>query len=101
LDDQQPWPFSPKGEAAAEIRTGANASKQELTQTDLARFRFVHFATHGILPVEAEIKEPALVLSYIGNGNDDMAATGSRLFRCNCRGEQGRDCRRLFTYSVE
>jgi len=52
LDDQQPWPFSPKGEAAAEIRTGANASKQELTQTDLARFRFVHFATYGI-PVEA------------------------------------------------
>ncbi len=55
-----------------ETRTGMEATKQELLRTDLARYRFIHFATHGILPVESGIKEPALVLSYDGNGRDDM-----------------------------
>jgi CHAT domain-containing protein len=50
-------------------------------QTDLGRFRFVHFATHGILPVEADIKEPALVLSYDGANKDDMLLTLSEVFQ--------------------
>ena len=42
----------------ATIRTGADASKLELLQTDLGRFKFVHFATHGFFPVEPGIREP-------------------------------------------
>lgn len=69
------------GAAAAEVRTGMDATKQELIQTDLKRFRFVHFATHGILPVEAAIKEPALVLSYEGTNEDDMLLSLSEVFQ--------------------
>jgi CHAT domain-containing protein len=58
-----------------ETRTGMDATKQELLRTDLARFKFIHFATHGILPVESGIKEPALVLSYDGRSKDDMLLT--------------------------
>jgi CHAT domain-containing protein len=63
----------------AEIRTGVDATKKELLRTDLARYRFVHFATHGILPVESGIKEPSLVLSYDGRGKDDMLLTLSEI----------------------
>jgi CHAT domain-containing protein len=58
-----------------------DATKQELMQTDLGRFRFVHFATHGVLPVEAEIKEPALILSYDGTSQDNMLLTLSEVFQ--------------------
>jgi len=66
--------FSQSG-ATSEVRTGADATKEELMQTDLGRFRFVHFATHGVLPVDAAVKEPALVLSYRGGSKDDMLLT--------------------------
>ncbi len=36
-----------------ELRIGAAANKPDLLATDLRRFRFVHFATHGILPQES------------------------------------------------
>jgi CHAT domain-containing protein len=71
----------PEAALTTEVRTGVNATKQELMQTDLGRFRFVHFATHGILPVEADIKEPALVLSYDGANKDDMLLTLSEVFQ--------------------
>ncbi len=70
----------PGGTSTAEVRTGVDATKYILIQTDLARFRFVHFATHGILPVEARIKEPALVLSYDGTNKDAMFLTLSEVF---------------------
>jgi len=69
------------GTSGTEVRTGIDATKQELIQTDLGRFRFVHFATHGILPVEAGIKEPALVLSFEGTNEDDMLLTLSEVFQ--------------------
>jgi CHAT domain-containing protein len=69
------------GATVAEVRTGMDATKQELMQTDLGRFRFVHFATHGVLPVEAGIKEPALILSYNGTSQDDMLLTLSEVFQ--------------------
>jgi CHAT domain-containing protein/tetratricopeptide (TPR) repeat protein len=69
------------GNSTTEVRTGIKATKQELIQTDLGRFRFVHFATHGILPVEAGIREPALVLSYAGGDKDDMLLTLSEVFQ--------------------
>jgi CHAT domain-containing protein len=71
----------PGGALSTDVRTGINATKRELMQTDLGRFRFVHFATHGILPVEAGIREPALVLSYEGTNKDDMLLTLSEIFQ--------------------
>jgi len=32
----------------------------ELLDTDLSKFRFLHFATHGVLPVDIGIKETFL-----------------------------------------
>jgi CHAT domain-containing protein len=49
-----------------EIRLGSDATKNNLLNTDLSKFRFLHFATHGVLPVDTGIKEAALVLSYDG-----------------------------------
>jgi CHAT domain-containing protein len=71
----------------AETRTGMDATKQELLRTDLARYKFVHFATHGILPVESGIKEPSLVLSYDGRGKDDMLLTLSEILEFKLRAD--------------
>ena len=49
-----------------DVRSGASATKGGVLDTDLSKFRFVHFATHGVLPVDTGIKEPSLVLSYDG-----------------------------------
>ncbi len=70
-----------------ETRTGMDATKRELLRTDLARYRFIHFATHGILPVESGIKEPALVLSYNGKGKDDMLLTLSEILEFKLRAD--------------
>lgn len=70
-----------------ETRTGLDATKQKLLRTDLGRYRFVHFATHGILPVESGIKEPALVLSYDGKGRDDMLLTLSEILEFKLRAD--------------
>ena len=51
-----------------------DATKEELLRTDLGRYRFIHFATHGLLPVESGIKEPALVLSDESERKDDMSS---------------------------
>jgi CHAT domain-containing protein len=48
----------------AEVRLGAEASKDGLLHTDLTQYRYIHFATHGIIPTSDRIKEPALILSY-------------------------------------
>jgi CHAT domain-containing protein len=71
----------------AETRTGIDATKQELLRTDLARYQFVHFATHGILPVESGITEPSLVLSYDGRGKDDMLLTLSEILELKLRAD--------------
>jgi CHAT domain-containing protein len=69
------------GSGATEIRTGVNATKKGLLQTDLSQFRFVHLATHGILPVEASISEPALVFSYSGPNQEEMLLYLSEVVR--------------------
>jgi hypothetical protein len=63
--------------APIEVRVGADATRQKLLDTDLAQFRFLHFATHGVLPVDTNIKEPALVLSYDGISPAHMLLTMS------------------------
>jgi CHAT domain-containing protein len=64
-----------------------DATKGELLRTDLSRYKFVHFATHGILPVESGIKEPSLVLSYDGKGKDDMLLTVSEILELKLRAD--------------
>jgi CHAT domain-containing protein len=56
-----------------------DARKRDLLETDLGRFRFVHFATHGFFPVEPGIREPALVLSYDGKDEGRMMLTLSEV----------------------
>jgi len=55
-----------------DVRTGPRATKESVLETDLTQFRFIHFATHGILPVDTGISEPALVLSLDGKTTESM-----------------------------
>lgn len=51
------------GAARAELLVGSAAVESRLKATDLGRFRYLHFATHGILGGEVPgIGEPSLVL---------------------------------------
>lgn len=72
---------------SADIRFGVNATKAELLDTDLAKFRFIHFATHGVLPVDTGIQEPSLVLSYDGVRPGDMFLSMSEILGLKLRSE--------------
>jgi CHAT domain-containing protein len=78
--------FRDKGQIA-EVRLGSDATKDRLTQTDLTRFRFLHFATHGILPVDQNVQEPALVLSYDGSVPAHMLLSMSEILGLKIRAE--------------
>jgi CHAT domain-containing protein len=73
--------------SGAMIRIGVDATKRELLQIDLGRFRFVHFATHGFFPVEPGIREPALVLSYDGKEEERMMLTLSEILQLKLHAE--------------
>ena len=62
----------PKTSSSTTVRTGIEATKKALLQTDLSKYRFLHFATHGFLPVEPGAIEPALILSFDGTDQDQM-----------------------------
>lgn len=50
------------------IKLDMDASKSELLESDLGCYRFIHFATHGLLSGDIPyILEPALVLTQPGN----------------------------------
>jgi CHAT domain-containing protein/tetratricopeptide (TPR) repeat protein len=70
-----------------DVRSGASATKSELLDTDLSKFRFVHFATHGILPVDTGIKEPSLVLSYDGVAPSHMFLSMSEIIGLKLQSE--------------
>jgi CHAT domain-containing protein/Tfp pilus assembly protein PilF len=54
------------------IKLDMNASKMELMKSDLGHYRFIHFATHGLLSGDIPyIMEPSLVLSQPGNRNPE------------------------------
>ncbi|MEW6615471.1 MAG: CHAT domain-containing tetratricopeptide repeat protein [Thermodesulfobacteriota bacterium] len=54
------------------IKLDMDASKSELLKADLGSYRFIHFATHGLLSGDIPyILEPALVLTQPGNRNPD------------------------------
>jgi CHAT domain-containing protein/tetratricopeptide (TPR) repeat protein len=78
--------FTEQGQTA-ESRLGPDATKDRLADTDLTRFRFLHFATHGILPVDSNIKEPALVLSYDGSAQEHMLLSMSEILEMKISAE--------------
>jgi CHAT domain-containing protein len=57
----------------AEVRLGSEATKAMLNDTDLRQYRYLHFATHGLLPADSGLGEPALVFSL--DGSTDETAT--------------------------
>jgi CHAT domain-containing protein/uncharacterized protein HemY len=71
----------------AEVRLGVNATKNELLDTDLSTFRFLHFATHGVLPVDADVQEPSLVLSYDGVSAEHMFLSMSEILNLKLQSE--------------
>ncbi len=76
-----------KANEPVELRVGAEATRQKLLDTDLSQFRFLHFATHGVLPVDTNIKEPALVLSYDGISPMHMFLTMSDILNFKLHSE--------------
>jgi CHAT domain-containing protein len=70
--------FESRGQVA-ESRLGAAATKEKLVATDLSKFRFLHFATHGLLPVDSNVKEPALVFSFDGTSPAHMLLSMSEI----------------------
>lgn len=62
-----------------EIYLGSEASKRRVFHTDLSSFRYIHFATHGLLPGDAGIEEPALVLSREPMSTDMLLGMGEVL----------------------
>jgi CHAT domain-containing protein len=70
-----------------EVRIGIDATKSELLDTDLSKFRFLHFATHGVLPVDTNVREPALVLSYDGLAPSHMFLSMSEVLGLKLRSE--------------
>jgi CHAT domain-containing protein len=78
--------FKDRGQTA-ETRLGQEATKDRLEDTDLTRFRFLHFATHGILPVDSNVKEPALVLSYDGSTQAHMLLSMSEILEMKIKSE--------------
>lgn len=74
--------FTEKHEST-DVLLGINATRKNLLDLDLSRFRFIHFATHGILPVDAGVREPSLVLSYDGTTPDQMLLPISTILHLN------------------
>lgn len=68
----------------SKLLTGSDASEAKLKAEDLKTRRYVLFSTHGILGNEIPyIKQPALVLSLVGNDQEDGFLTASEIFNLN------------------
>lgn len=60
---------------------GERATKEVLLRRDLTQYRFLHFATHGLLGVDVPgLQEPALVLSHAGPDERQMFLTMQEVF---------------------
>jgi CHAT domain-containing protein/tetratricopeptide (TPR) repeat protein len=62
-----------------DVRVGVDATKAKLLDTDLSKFRFLHFATHGVLAVDTGVQEPTLVLSSDGVDSSHMFLSMSEI----------------------
>jgi CHAT domain-containing protein len=70
-----------------DLRIGIDATKSKLLDTDLSKFRFLHFATHGVLAVDAGIQEPSLVLSSDGIDSSHMFLSMSEIIGLKLQSE--------------
>lgn len=51
-----------------DVRLGTDADEHDIKALDLTRYRYLHFATHGVLAEDLPyLKQPALVFSQIGD----------------------------------
>lgn len=77
------------GEQGTDQLTGIEANEANLKKTDLSKYRYLVFATHGILDGHVSgIMEPALVLSQVGNKeNQDGFLTMSKVMGLRLRGD--------------
>jgi CHAT domain-containing protein len=76
-----------KADEKVEVRIGIDATKDQLLDTDLSKFRFLHFATHGVLPVDTAVREPSLVLSYDGVAPTHMFLSMSEILALRLQSE--------------
>lgn len=74
--------FSEKKEST-DVLLGMTATRKNILDLDLSKFRYIHFATHGVLPIDAGIREPSLVLSYDGTSADKMLLSVSTIIGLN------------------
>jgi CHAT domain-containing protein len=51
--------------------TGKEATKQRVINTDLSSVRFLHFATHGLLPTDSSLIEPALAFAALSDNDTE------------------------------
>jgi CHAT domain-containing protein len=70
-----------------DVRVGVDATKAKLLDTDLSKFRFLHFATHGVLAVDTGVQEPSLVLSADGVDSSHMFLSMSEIVALKLRSE--------------
>jgi len=76
------------GEDSPHIRIGLDATKDALGKTDLGGYRYLHFATHGILSGEIPyLREPAIVLTQVGEGGGDGLLRASDVLGMNLRAD--------------
>jgi len=76
-----------KRQETVDLRLGIDATKSKLLDTDLSQFRFLHFATHGVLAVDTGIQEPSLVLSSDGTDPSHMFLSMSEILRLKLQSE--------------
>ena len=70
--------------AKSRMLLGTEATEKRVKDEDLSTRKYVLFSTHGILGNEIPyIKQPALVLSLVGNDQEDGFLTASEIFNLN------------------
>lgn len=63
-----------------DVLTGFNASESRVKSKDLTRYRYLHFAVHGVLSYDVPyLKEPALVLGVEPDSKEDGFLTLSEI----------------------
>ncbi|NMC87275.1 MAG: CHAT domain-containing protein, partial [Candidatus Moranbacteria bacterium] len=68
----------------SQMMLGIDANEEKLKAEDLTARKYVLFSTHGILGNEIPyIKQPALVLSLVGNDKEDGFLTAAEIFNMN------------------
>jgi CHAT domain-containing protein len=68
----------------SQMMLGIEANEEKLKAADLTSKKYILFSTHGILGNEIPyIKQPAMVLSLVGNDKEDGFLTASEIFNMN------------------